>query len=119
MSEFLFLCVSGRHSCVFPPASGLQLGHCRFVLDKGLGCTYPEAMAGYARHVYLGFAGHVLDHIPYRCDSERGIAHFTILIYPPEQWPYTHARKFLVFLNGLYGALLKIDFSAFGFLVSL
>ena len=45
MLEFLFFGVSGGHACVFPASSGLQLGHCRFVLDKGLGCADPEAVA--------------------------------------------------------------------------
>ena len=45
VSEFLFLGISGRHSRVLPSASGLQLWHCGFVLDKGLGCADPEAMA--------------------------------------------------------------------------
>ena len=119
MSQFLFFGISGRHSCVLPSTSGLQLRHCRFVLDKGLRCTYPEAMAGYARHVYLGFAGHVLDHISRGGNTERGISHFAVLVYSPEQRPYTHAGKPLVSFDCLHCPLLEIDFSPFGFLVGL
>ena len=119
MSEFLFLGISGRHSCVLPPASGLQLWHCGFVLHQGLRCADSEAVPRYARHIYLGFGRNVLDHVAYRGNADCGIAHFTILIDAPEQWAFNHARKFLVFLDCLDGALLEINFFALCFLVSL
>ena len=117
--QFLFLRVAGGHARILPPASGLKLGHCRFILYEGLRCAYSEAVPGYSRHVYLGFGRHVLDHISRSSNTERVIAHFAVLINSPEQWPFTDARKTLILFNGLYGALLEIDFSPFAFLIGL
>ena len=119
MSEFLFLGVPGWHARILPSTSSLKLWHCRFVLNKALRCAHPEAVARYALHVYLCFGRNVLDHISDSGNTDCSITHFAILIYPPEQWPFTHARKPLVFFNGRYGALLEIDFPALCFLVSL
>ena len=119
MSEFLFLGISRGHPGVFPPASRLELWHCRFSLNQTLGCAHPEAVARYARHIYLGFGRNVFDHVAYRGNADCGIAHFAVLIDAPEQWPFNDAGETLVFFNGLDCPLLEIDFLALCFLVSL